>query len=141
MKTLQQSVLDGEIFFARVCLRTADINPLGMSWYKFLNSPRSYEELYNAGRTASSWVTCACGNQDYRIPRENNFGEPLDRKLSDLGVKFYNIIIRLRDQTLVMNEGYELKPHKVRALRAIGLVILSRIDKRAIEILKSQGDL
>lgn len=35
---------------------------------------------------AEDWPDCACGNQDRRIPR--SYGEPLDRKLSDLGVKF-----------------------------------------------------
>ncbi len=34
------------------------------------------------------WVTCACGKQDSRIPR-NEEGEPLDDELDNLGNEFY----------------------------------------------------
>lgn len=39
-------------------------------------------------RKAACWTTCACGEQDARIPRDGD-GEPLDEKLTDLGCRFY----------------------------------------------------
>lgn len=38
---------------------------------------------------AASWVTCACGEQDARIPRDEVDGEPLDADLAELGYRFY----------------------------------------------------
>lgn len=38
---------------------------------------------------AKSWVTCACGNQCYIIPRYND-GRPKDEKLSILGESFHH---------------------------------------------------
>lgn len=41
---------------------------------------------------ASSWITCACGNQCDIIPRKN--GEPVDGYLMNLGMEFYLRIAR-----------------------------------------------
>lgn len=67
-------------------------------WWKALNNPESHG-TYNMAMRAKSWVTCACGNQCAIIPRHEGQrsmfwmdGEPLDVKLSDLGVEFYGAV-------------------------------------------------
>ena len=44
-------------------------------------------------RDASSWVTCACGRLDERVPR-NDYDAPRDRELKDLGVLFVSPVFR-----------------------------------------------
>lgn len=54
-------------------------------WNDFLNKSKiTNEEWKKAKEDASSWVTCACGNQCDIIPRNNN-GRPVDSILSNLG--------------------------------------------------------
>ena len=53
----------------------------------------SNEHMYEA----NSWVTCACGKQDSRIPRNEKFGsrlggEPKDRTLYMLGTEFWEAV-------------------------------------------------
>lgn len=56
---------------------------------------------------AASWVTCACGKQDSKIPR-NSSGVPYDNELDDLGSMFYAHIetnsIRSAEETLARIE-------------------------------------
>jgi hypothetical protein len=40
---------------------------------------------------AADWVTCGCGEQDPRIPR-NAHGEPCDFALAFLGRKFFDMV-------------------------------------------------
>lgn len=60
-----------------------------MNWIERINRA----EEANSGFTfadrvdATDWVTCACGEQDPRIPREES-GAPEDEQLLDLGVGF-----------------------------------------------------
>jgi hypothetical protein len=54
-------------------------------WNKFLNRENiSDSEWFEAAARASSWITCACGNQCSVIPRETN-GIPKDKALLALG--------------------------------------------------------
>lgn len=46
-------------------------------------------------KLAISWVTCACGEQDRRIPRSRN-GEPNDLRLSDYGCGFFSAVVGFR---------------------------------------------
>lgn len=60
------------------------------NWNEFLNRPK--KEIFgyewdDASSLASSWVTCACGNQCDILPR-NREGAPTDGILSHLGIKF-----------------------------------------------------
>lgn len=62
---------------------------------------------------ARSWVTCACGEQDQRIPRLKDTGgvtdEPVDDRLSVLGTYFFNYVtdndIDRADKTLALIEA------------------------------------
>lgn len=67
-----------------------------MNWHQRIDEAEKQggfsEEEQNL---AQSWVTCACGQQDPRIPRytvQDRTGhlpcEPKDKKLSDLGMMF-----------------------------------------------------
>ena len=61
-------------------------------WNEFLNRPkRSKFEWRVKAEAASSWVTCACGNQCAIIPRlgHGDGGKPADRALEKLGMQFY----------------------------------------------------
>ena len=63
---------------------------------------------------AATWVTCACGKQDPRIPRDW-VGAPIDEELRNLGEAF-PIAVGARDVPLARN-------------------ILIQIEKRAAELL------
>jgi hypothetical protein len=41
---------------------------------------------------AKDWITCACGEQDPRIPRMLFNNEPYDKVLSKLGSDFYKYV-------------------------------------------------
>src|SRR5688572_6752027 len=41
---------------------------------------------------ASSWVTCACGEQDDGIERMSDTGEPTDKRLLNLGLDFWTCV-------------------------------------------------
>lgn len=47
------------------------------------------EELEVLDACSRDWVTCACGNQCAKIPRDPD-GVPLDRVICNLGIKFYD---------------------------------------------------
>lgn len=62
-------------------------------WNEFLNREEyTLEELIKADNLASSWVTCACGNQCAEIPRVSErcigFNSPVDLILKQLGFEF-----------------------------------------------------
>lgn len=63
----------------------------------------------------SDWVTCACGQQDARIPRDK-VGQPLDRILVKLGMRF----------TQAVDINYFTMAESV----------LARIEDRAIEVIR-----
>lgn len=58
-------------------------------WNEFLKKKtKTPAEIGMAIIYASNWISCACGNQCYIIPRHSN-GTPIDEKLFKLGVNFY----------------------------------------------------
>lgn len=61
-------------------------------WNRFLNYPQSGISWKNAEHLASSWITCACGNQCSAIDRHDN-GSPEDDKLRQYGAQFYRCIL------------------------------------------------
>jgi hypothetical protein len=75
-----------------------------INWTEELEDPPVRDgQRYNALRAAAfSWVTCACGQQDERIPRietpdeESDFalpmGAPKDKVLRELGNFFYDAV-------------------------------------------------
>lgn len=106
---------------------------LGMTWIEFFNLPieaYNLELLTNAKRAAGSWVTCACGNQDARLPRHPN-GTPLDFKLLNLGLDFATFIDNL-PRHLFLQETFKENRED---FRSRGLEVLKEIDKRAHLIL------
>ena len=65
------------------------------NWYEVVDALESralsaYEEISYVV-DAAQWQTCACGNQDERIARDD-VGVPLDTRLQVLGGMFYNTI-------------------------------------------------
>jgi hypothetical protein len=44
---------------------------------------------------AKEWVTCACGEQDTRLPRDSK-GQPLDTELAHYGADFFGAVYRAR---------------------------------------------
>lgn len=64
-------------------------------WNRFLERAilgrLSHEEYACAVLLASSWVTCACGNQCSKIPRFRE-GTPIDNELRNLGHYFYSAV-------------------------------------------------
>ena len=91
-------------------------------WYKFLQ--KAFEdnitegEFLTAVKLASSYTTCACGNQCQTIPRAQN-GSPMDNHLESLGIDFY---------TFILNKMYN------RALST-----LNEIEKRSAFLIKEQS--
>lgn len=66
-----------------------------MNWAKRIKAARIAGEFtYNDRHLADSWVTCACGEQDSRIPMNSNLSgkEPLDQELFDYGLDFYKAV-------------------------------------------------
>ena len=70
------------------------------------------------GHDAFVWITCACGEQDKRIPRDPD-GRPKDDLLEDLGGQFYTNWLDIKD---------ERSTAEARAT-------LAAIERRAAEIL------
>jgi len=81
-------------------------NKRPFNWIKALSNPLSEKQWKNLEEKASSWVTCACGNQCAIIPRNN--GEPLDKQLSRLGFSFYlSIAQKERKEAIYILEQIE----------------------------------
>jgi len=64
-----------------------------MKWAKRIEAARAKGTFAPEDRElANDWVTCACGEQDSRIPRYNNTyfpsGQPRDRELANHGFEF-----------------------------------------------------
>lgn len=84
-------------------------------WNYFLNKTRrTSAEWTDASQVAGNFVTCACGNQCFKIPRDSE-GVPEDEILGELAVEFSFRITGSR---------------RKRALETI-----TKIEKRASEIL------
>lgn len=70
-----------------------EYNRINWDWNIFLNQNKiSTEDWKTALKKASCWVTCAVGNQCSVIPR-NPYGEPEDRDLLNMGLKFIDHIV------------------------------------------------
>lgn len=89
------------------------------SWIQRISEGEQRGHCTRFDRTASgNWITCACGSQDKRIPRQHGSGSPLDDKLFDLGLMFHGAIC--------MNDFKEAR------------ITLERIENRVGEILREQ---
>lgn len=98
------------------------------NWNEFLNKGNwSQEELLDAYVRSARWVTCAVGNQCASIPRDGE-GKPFDRKLRDLGMKFYDCINRAVGKDLLT----EIENAKS---------ILIQIEKRSEEIIRDHNEI
>lgn len=67
-------------------------NRAPFDWNTALSKDCKEMELKEASqliKRSQVWVTCACGNQCAIIPRDKD-GEPINKKLYDLGVKFHS---------------------------------------------------
>lgn len=81
-------------------------------WNKFLEKDNyEFDEIIEAWRKATSWVTCACGNQCDIIPRNKN-GAPDDEILFNLGLRFEN-------QIWLMKNSKIFKDNAIRTLKMI----------------------
>lgn len=90
-----------------------------MNWHERIKAARERGAFTEGDcKLAREWPTCACGEQDPRIPR-NKSGSPKDDELSDLGNDFTSAIY------------WSDFP---RARR-----ILAQIERRAAEVLAEVG--
>ena len=83
-------------------------------WWDLLDKVEAagkYSEAHNQARgKSSSWVTCACGKQDPRIPRTADH-KPKDRMLSELGTAFDFDVFFLFEPITVRCWGRRLLVH------------------------------
>ena len=87
-------------------------------WYTRIIEAREWGEFTEGeNELASDWPTCACGEQDDRIERDDA-GEPLDSYLSALGALFL--------RTVADNNFDEAE------------LVLTQIEKRSEELIKEQ---
>lgn len=92
------------------------------SWWRIIDEAEARRNLADGEfRLACDYVTCACGHQDPRIPRDPETACPLDDTLADLGLDFPDAL---------MDREWD-------AARRI----LAKIEKRSTEILYELGHL
>lgn len=92
------------------------------NWSRFLNRKRLTDKDWEGAYTLSTdWVTCACGNQCAVIPRTST-GEPLDFRLSNLGLDFMSAI---KDKNAT--KGKRL----LRYIEKCSLAIIKQLNKEA----------
>lgn len=73
------------------------IGDRSFNWFKALSAPKiTRVEWKLLHGKASSWTTCACGNQCAILPRDDD-GGPDDDRLYYLGITFY-VRVRRRDR-------------------------------------------
>lgn len=73
-------------------LYVEEYNEVPFDWNAFLAQDYITQNEWDyADSQARDWVTCACGNQCAVLPR-NDDGEPQDRRLSELGMNFFDAI-------------------------------------------------
>jgi hypothetical protein len=66
-----------------------------VSWHERISAARVAEFGFRPAdvKAAQTWVTCACGEQDPRIPRNKEAGyRPKDTILYDLGLDFFDAV-------------------------------------------------
>jgi hypothetical protein len=62
---------------------------------RFIDKDAGYVFTDEDRLAAGDWVTCACGEQNARIPREpGSKGRPADDDLAYLGMDFYSAVTR-----------------------------------------------
>lgn len=100
-------------------------------WFKFLKKEKFTErELDAAEQRAGQWTTCACGNMCSIIKRDDD-GEPVDRKLSSLGVDFYE---RIEDMKYsLIEDGTVSNVSKLRAQK-----VLQKIEARSKKLIEKE---
>lgn len=105
---------------------------LPINWSKLLNrdcKTMEYYETVEMSSNASSWVTCACGNQCAIIPRDEGTSKPNDTKLRNLGLRFYNNIQHM--SAYVSDKKIDLaNKHRRKAINT-----LNKIEKRSSELI------
>jgi len=102
-------------------------------WNAFLDKKTyTIDELSNAAELASNWVTCACGNQCYIIPRgEDDWdGGPVDGKLNALGVDFMHNIEVLADK---FDRDIDIESARKKAKST-----LAKIEKRSSYLIQKE---
>jgi len=69
-----------------------------MNWSERIKAARiSGEFTYIDRALAERWPTCACGEQDPRIPLKHDFNnQPKDQELTDYGFDFYKAVAHNR---------------------------------------------
>lgn len=65
-----------------------------MTWHERIRAARERGDLFTPEdyRAASDWPTCACGEQDPRVPRFPCPPCPEDRELYELGCEFKDAV-------------------------------------------------
>lgn len=117
-------------------------------WNKFLSkNPGSHtkHERREAEDKASSWVTCACGNQCSIIPREEDTGydddpAPLDSKLNRLGVQFYRDIENAHSEYEFEGKNSYAQARKtLRKIEERSAILIRQEHAKLVKKLKDSG--
>lgn len=75
---------------SKVKTQTAKLRP--RNWWKRIAAAEKRGSFLDRDiEDSGEWVTCACGAQDPKIPRDLD-GSPIDRKLEDLGLQFCDAV-------------------------------------------------
>ena len=84
---------------------------------------------------AQHWVTCACGEQDSRIPRDGEKA-PLDAQLRSLGSDFSAAVFRARSPFGNAEDYWPIGANHKQGTRLEKVEhVLAQIERRASEIL------
>lgn len=87
-------------------------------WNVFLNQENiTGGKWFEAKVLASSWVTCACGNQCDIIPRRIS-GAPRDPKLERLGV-YFSHYIKIKDKTAAKQILIEIEQRSTELIKEL----------------------
>lgn len=90
--------------------------------------------LVDAEERSADWVSCAVGNQCTIIPRDLEDGQPLDERLSGLGIQFNKDIE-------VINETYNAYDYdKLRFIGALKLAndTMEQIEERSLLLIMKE---
>ena len=119
-------------------------NKIPFDWNKFLNKKKySEDELGSAKDAARSWVTCACGSQCHIIPRDQeDKSRPLDSKLYELGLDFYNAIQYMQDpsdseNTKTFEDNKETAIETLQQIELRSSILIKHEIRKRVNILKS----
>jgi len=108
-----------------------------MNWTQRIEAAKARDGIFTMEdrRLSSKWVTCACGEQDPRIPRRPELNNiPMDTELRNYGVEFCNAVYRNNPGAAAKVLGcIETRAAQILSdLAAVGALV-SRVDSKILD--------